>query len=122
MCYQFIYRDLVYGGACFPKDVLALIHTANSVDFDAQVLKADESRNNEQKTTLFNKILNHFDGAPHGKIFALWGLSVKPNTDDLRDAPSRELMEALWCADASVQTFDPKPWRKPSVTMARAMT
>lgn len=106
--YQFIYPGLGYGGSCFPKDVRAMIHAATSVDIDARVLKAVESRNNEQKTTLFNKIFNHFDGVLHGKTFALWGLSFKPNTDDMREAPSRGLMEALWNAGASVQAFDPK--------------
>jgi UDPglucose 6-dehydrogenase len=106
--YQFIYPGIGYGGSCFPKDVKALIHTATSLDFDARVLKAVESRNNEQKTTLFSKIFDHFNGALHGKTFALWGLSFKPNTDDMREAPSRVLMEALWRAGANVQAFDPK--------------
>jgi UDPglucose 6-dehydrogenase len=106
--YQFIYPGIGYGGSCFPKDVTALIHTANGLDFDARLLKAVESRNNEQKTTLFSKIFDHFNGALHGKTFALWGLSFKPNTDDMREAPSRVLMEALWRAGAKVQAFDPK--------------
>jgi UDPglucose 6-dehydrogenase len=88
--------------------VKALIHAATSVDFDARVLKAVEARNQEQKTTLYSKIFNHFDGHLSGKTFALWGLSFKPNTDDMREAPSRVLMEALWRAGASVQAFDPK--------------
>lgn len=86
----------------------ALIQAANHVDIDARVLKAVESRNHEQKASLFNKIFQHFDGALRGKTFALWGLSFKPNTDDMREAPSRVLMEALWHAGASVQAFDPK--------------
>jgi UDPglucose 6-dehydrogenase len=106
--YQFIYPGIGYGGSCFPKDVTALIHTANGLDFDARLLKAVESRNNEQKTTLFNKIFDHFNGDLHGRTFALWGLSFKPNTDDMREAPSRVLMEALWRAGAKVQAFDPK--------------
>ena len=106
--YQFIYPGLGYGGSCFPKDVQALIRIATNVDFDARVLKAVETRNNEQKTLLFSKIFNHFDGALRGKTFALWGLSFKPNTDDMREAPSRVLMEALWNAGARVQAFDPK--------------
>ena len=106
--YQFIYPGLGYGGSCFPKDVQALIRIATNVDFDARVLKAVETRNNEQKTLLFSKIFNHFDGALRGKTFALWGLSFKPNTDDMREAPSRVLMEALWKAGARVQAFDPK--------------
>lgn len=106
--YQFIYPGPGYGGSCFPKDVKALIHAATSVDFDARVLKAVEARNQEQKTTLYSKIFNHFDGHLSGKTFALWGLSFKPNTDDMREAPSRVLMEALWRAGANVQAFDPK--------------
>jgi UDPglucose 6-dehydrogenase len=106
--YQFIYPGLGYGGSCFPKDVRALIQAATNVDIDARVLKAVESRNLEQKASLFGKIFKHFDGALRGKTFALWGLSFKPNTDDMREAPSRVLMEALWHAGASVQAFDPK--------------
>ncbi|VVP82048.1 UDP-glucose 6-dehydrogenase [Pseudomonas fluorescens] len=106
--YQFIYPGLGYGGSCFPKDVKALIHAATQVDIDARLLKAVEARNHEQKASLYGKIFNHFDGALRGKTFALWGLSFKPDTDDMREAPSRVLMEALWHAGASVQAFDPK--------------
>ena len=106
--YQFIYPGIGYGGSCFPKDVRALIHAAQGVDIDARLLRAVESRNNEQKSTLFHKIAEHFNGALERKTFALWGLSFKPNTDDMREAPSRVLMEALWRAGASVQAFDPK--------------
>ena len=106
--YQFIYPGLGYGGSCFPKDVKALIHAATSVDIDARVLKAVEARNQEQKASLYNKIVDHFGGALRGKTFALWGLSFKPNTDDMREAPSRVLMEALWQAGARVQAYDPK--------------
>ncbi|MFJ7283655.1 UDP-glucose dehydrogenase family protein [Pseudomonas sp. NPDC099000] len=106
--YQFIYPGLGYGGSCFPKDVKALIHAATHVDFDARLLKAVEARNHDQKASLYSKIFNHFDGDLRGKTFALWGLSFKPNTDDMREAPSRVLMEALWQAGASVQAFDPK--------------
>ncbi len=106
--YHFIYPGVGYGGSCFPKDVQALIQTADQIKFDAKVLKAVEARNNEQKTTLFNKISKHFGGELKGKTFALWGLSFKPNTDDMREAPSRVLMEALWAAGAKVQAFDPE--------------
>ena len=106
--YQFLYAGVGYGGSCFPKDVQALIQTADNIDFDAKVLKAVESRNNQQKNVLFNKISNHFNGDLAGKTFALWGLSFKPNTDDMREAPSRVLMEALWKAGAKVQAFDPE--------------
>ncbi|WP_019411716.1 UDP-glucose dehydrogenase family protein [Pseudomonas psychrophila] len=106
--YQFLYAGVGYGGSCFPKDVQALIKTAGSIDYDAKVLKAVESRNDEQKSVLFKKISKHFDGDLNGKTFALWGLSFKPNTDDMREAPSRVLMEALWKAGAKVQAFDPE--------------
>ena len=106
--YQFIYPGVGYGGSCFPKDVQALIQTADQIHFDAKVLKAVEARNNEQKTTLFAKIDKHFNGDLQGKNFALWGLSFKPNTDDMREAPSRVVMESLWAAGAKVQAFDPE--------------
>ncbi|QEY11307.1 UDP-glucose/GDP-mannose dehydrogenase family protein [Cellvibrio sp. KY-YJ-3] len=106
--YHFIYPGVGYGGSCFPKDVQALIQTADQIKFDAKVLKAVEARNNEQKTTLFAKINKHFNGDLKGKTFALWGLSFKPNTDDMREAPARVLMEALWEAGAKVQAFDPE--------------
>ncbi|RUR35577.1 UDP-glucose dehydrogenase family protein [Vreelandella populi] len=106
--YHFIYPGVGYGGSCFPKDVQALIRTAGAIDFDAKVLKAVEARNHEQKTTLFAKIHRHFEGQLEGKTFALWGLSFKPNTDDMREAPSRVLMEALWQAGAKVQAYDPE--------------
>jgi UDPglucose 6-dehydrogenase len=106
--YQFIYPGIGYGGSCFPKDVQALIRTSSSINFDAKVLRAVEERNNEQKTTLFKKIFDHFNGDLAGKTFALWGLSFKPNTDDMREAPSRVLMEALWGAGAKVQAYDPE--------------
>ncbi|MCP8690015.1 UDP-glucose dehydrogenase family protein [Marinobacterium sedimentorum] len=106
--YHFIYPGAGYGGSCFPKDVQALIHTADSIDFDAKLLKAVENRNNTQKTVLFNKIWKHFGGDLAGRTFAIWGLSFKPNTDDMREAPSRVLMEALWQAGARVQAYDPE--------------
>jgi len=106
--YQFIYPGVGYGGSCFPKDVQALIQTAEKINFDSKVLKAVEARNNEQKTTLFTKIYKHFNGDLKGKTFAVWGLSFKPNTDDMREAPSRVLMEALWAAGAKVQAYDPE--------------
>ncbi|MFC3644737.1 UDP-glucose dehydrogenase family protein [Aquibium oceanicum] len=106
--YQFIYPGVGYGGSCFPKDVQALIRTADEVGFDATVMKSVERRNNEQKRFLFDKILQHFGGDIAGKTFAMWGLAFKPNTDDMREAPSRVLMEALWAAKAKVRAYDPK--------------
>jgi len=106
--YQFIYPGCGYGGSCFPKDVQALIRTADSVGYSAEILKSVEAVNYRQKEKLFEKIEKHFSGDLRGKVFALWGLSFKPNTDDMRDAPSRVLMEALWNAGAKVQAFDPE--------------
>ena len=105
--YHFIYAGAGYGGSCFPKDVQALIQTSNQLEFDAKLLKSVEARNSEQKKVLFNKIFRYFNGDIGGKVFALWGLSFKPNTDDMRDAPSRVLMESLWEHGAVVQAFDP---------------
>ncbi|TIN27432.1 MAG: UDP-glucose/GDP-mannose dehydrogenase family protein [Mesorhizobium sp.] len=106
--YHFIYPGLGYGGSCFPKDVRALIKTAEGVKFDAKLLRAVEERNNAQKSVLFDKVDRYFKGNLKGKTFALWGLAFKPNTDDMREAPARVLMEALWKAGANVQAYDPE--------------
>lgn len=106
--YQFIYPGCGYGGSCFPKDVQALIKTAESVGYNAEILKSVEAVNYRQKEKLFEKISNHFDQDLQGKIFAIWGLSFKPNTDDMREAPSRVLIESLWNAGAKVQAYDPE--------------
>ena len=106
--YQFIYPGCGYGGSCFPKDVQALIKTADSIGYSAEILKSVESVNYRQKQKLFEKISKHYNGDLKGKTFALWGLSFKPNTDDMREAPSRVLMESLWNAGANVQAYDPE--------------
>ena len=106
--YQFIYPGCGYGGSCFPKDVQALIRTSDGIGYESELLKAVEAVNYRQKEILFSKIHDHFGGDLKGKTFALWGLSFKPNTDDMREAPSRVLMEALWAAGARVQAFDPE--------------
>ncbi len=106
--YSFIYPGCGYGGSCFPKDVSALERTAHEVGYDAQLLTAVEAVNARQKQVIFNKVHRHFDGDLQGKTFALWGLAFKPNTDDMREAPSRMLMEALWEAGASVRAYDPE--------------
>lgn len=106
--YQFIYPGCGYGGSCFPKDVQALARTADSVGYDAQLLKAVEAVNYRQKETLFTKLKHAFDGDLAGKTIAVWGLSFKPNTDDMRAAPSRVLMESLWAAGAKVVAYDPE--------------
>jgi UDPglucose 6-dehydrogenase len=107
--YHFIYPGCGYGGSCFPKDVQALQRTAAQIGYDAQLLKAVEAVNGRQKTLLFRKLAKHFGGEDRleGKTVAIWGLSFKPNTNDMRAAPSRDLMEALWKAGARVQAFDP---------------
>lgn len=105
--YHFIYSGVGYGGSCFPKDVRAMIHAANKVGYESRLLKAVEERNNLQKELLFRKISAYFGGDLAGKTVALWGLAFKPNTDDMREAPSRVLMESLWAAGVKVQAFDP---------------
>ena len=104
--YAFIYPGAGYGGSCFPKDVQALQRSAQDVGYDASILAAVESVNNRQKQVLFNKIKAHF-GDLRGKTFAVWGLAFKPNTDDMREAASRVLMESLWSAGAKVRAYDP---------------
>jgi UDPglucose 6-dehydrogenase len=106
--YSFIYPGCGYGGSCFPKDVSALERTAHEVGYQAQLLSAVEAVNHRQKQVLFRKINGHFKGELAGKTFALWGLAFKPNTDDMREAPSRVLMEALWEAGAKVRVYDPE--------------
>ncbi len=105
--FSFIYPGCGYGGSCFPKDVQALSRTAKAVGYEARVLNAVEAVNATQKTLLLEKIVGHF-GDVKGMTFALWGLAFKPNTDDMREAPSRTLMEGLWAAGASVRAFDPE--------------
>jgi UDPglucose 6-dehydrogenase len=105
--YHFIYAGAGYGGSCFPKDVSALVKTAEQMGFDPLILNAIESRNKAQKRVVFEKIQKQYKNDLAGKTFALWGLSFKPNTDDMREAPSRVLMEALWQAGAKVQAYDP---------------
>ena len=106
--YHFIYPGCGYGGSCFPKDMRALIHSAQQVNCSSDLLQAVEAINERQKHKLFDRINAYFKGDLKGKTFALWGLAFKPNTDDMRDAPSRVLMEALWAAGADVRAFDPE--------------
>ena len=106
--YSFIYPGAGYGGSCFPKDVQALERTAHAYGYDARLLGAVEAVNRQQKGKLFELISRHFDGQLAGRTIALWGLAFKPNTDDMREASSRRLMELLWEAGASVRAFDPE--------------
>ena len=105
--YHFIYPGAGYGGSCFPKDVSALVKTAESLGFEPLILNAVEARNQAQKQVVFEKMKAYFQGDLKGKTIALWGLSFKPNTDDMREAPARVLMQALWDAGAQVQAYDP---------------
>lgn len=105
--YHFIYPGCGYGGSCFPKDVKALQHIGANAGFDTQLISAVDDVNQKQKEVLFNKVHQRFNGDLQGKTFALWGLAFKPNTDDMREASSRTLMEKLWDAGASVQAYDP---------------
>ncbi|UNK49663.1 UDP-glucose/GDP-mannose dehydrogenase family protein [Lysobacter sp. S4-A87] len=106
--WHFIYPGAGYGGSCFPKDVQALAKTAQQHGYDAQLLGAVESVNDRQKEHLFELIGRHYDGAIAGKTFAVWGLAFKPNTDDMREASSRRLLQLLWDAGAKVRAYDPE--------------
>lgn len=106
--YDFIYPGCGYGGSCFPKDVQALIRTAETIGYNPRLLQSVEEVNNAQKHKLPTFIRRHFGDNLQGRTFALWGLAFKPNTDDMREASSRVLMETLWQAGASVQAFDPE--------------
>jgi len=106
--YQFIYPGCGYGGSCFPKDVKALERSAQEVGYQARLLQAVEAVNDAQKEKLFALINRHYGGKITGKTFAVWGLAFKPNTDDMREASSRVLLESLWQAGATAQAFDPE--------------
>lgn len=106
--YSFIYPGCGYGGSCFPKDVKALERTAQQMGYKAELLNAVENVNDRQKQVLVNKVLQHYNGNIQGKTFALWGLAFKPKTDDMREAPSRVILEALIDAGASIRAFDPE--------------
>ena len=106
--YQFIYPGAGYGGSCFPKDVQALAKSAADAGYEATLLNAVEDVNLRQKRRIFQKMQAHYDGKLKGKTIALWGLSFKPRTDDMRAAPSRVVMESLWNAGAKVRAYDPE--------------
>ena len=106
--YHFIYPGAGYGGSCFPKDVRALGKSAADWGYGAELLNAVESVNDRQKLRLFEKIRSFYGDELQGKTIALWGLAFKPKTDDMREASSRVLMEALWSAGASVRAYDPE--------------
>ena len=110
--YHFIYPGAGYGGSCFPKDVQALARTAEDHGYAPRLLHAVEAVNQAQKQRLFALIRHHFGGDLRGKTIAVWGLAFKPNTDDMRAAPSRVLVEALWSAGARVRAYDPEAQRE----------
>jgi UDPglucose 6-dehydrogenase len=106
--YSFIYPGCGYGGSCFPKDVHALIQSADEIDYKADLVEAVNRVNERQKGVLYRRIEKFYAGNLKGRTFALWGLAFKPNTDDMREAPSRVLMESLWAAGARVHAYDPQ--------------
>jgi UDPglucose 6-dehydrogenase len=105
--YKFIYPGIGYGGSCFPKDVKALIKIAEEVGMEARVLQAVEAVNDDQKKWLAEKVIDHFGNDLKEKTFAIWGLSFKPKTDDMREAPSRTIIKMLIDAGAKIQAYDP---------------
>jgi UDPglucose 6-dehydrogenase len=105
--FGFLYSGCGYGGSCFPKDVKALIHTAEESGRSLQVLRAVESANDAQKKVLIEKIVRRFGNDLSGRRFALWGLAFKPNTDDMREAPSRVIIGEMLARGATVQAYDP---------------
>jgi UDPglucose 6-dehydrogenase len=105
--YSFIYPGTGYGGSCFPKDVRALIRSAHDAGHQPQILQAVETVNTRQKEVLFRKMQQHFSGTLAGRTLALWGLAFKPNTDDMREAPARTLIDLLLEVGARVQAYDP---------------
>jgi UDPglucose 6-dehydrogenase len=106
--HRFLYPGIGYGGSCFPKDVMALIHTANEFGYDFDLLKTVIERNHSQQKVLVQKIVKYFDGDVSGKTFALWGLAFKPDTDDIREAPALLMVEELTKLGAKVRAFDPE--------------
>lgn len=105
--YSFIYPGCGYGGSCFPKDVQALDKMARELDYEASLIQSVRQVNEKQKNVLFDKISNYFSGDLKGKTISVWGLAFKPNTDDMREASSRVLIEALWAHGANVRAYDP---------------
>jgi UDPglucose 6-dehydrogenase len=104
---KFIYPGIGYGGSCFPKDVQALIRTGSEFNYELRILKAVEDVNNDQKVVIFNKINNYFKGDLKGKTIAIWGLSFKPQTDDMREAPALKIVKNLLETGAKVKAYDP---------------
>ena len=106
--YHFIYPGCGFGGSCFPKDIKALLHTAEHSGMPLRLLQSVSDVNDRQRQILFAKVKQHLGETLAGKSIAIWGLAFKPNTDDMREAPSRYLMEALWAEGATVRAYDPE--------------
>jgi len=119
---KFIYPGIGYGGSCFPKDVKALIKTAEDNGHKMRILQAVEDVNEDQKVVLFGKIAKHFKGDMKGKNFAIWGLSFKPKTDDMREAPSLVIIEKLLNASANIKAFDPVAMHEAKKTLGEQIT
>jgi len=119
---KFIYPGIGYGGSCFPKDVKALIHTAEDYKYELKVLKAVEEVNYAQKSVLFNKVMKYFNGDIKGRTIAIWGLSFKPQTDDMREAPSLVIIQKLLEAGAKVKAYDPVAMKEASHTLGDSIT
>ena len=105
--FSFIYPGIGYGGSCFPKDVRALERTAHKHGYHSRILQAVEAVNHDQKSSMVSKIKGHFEDDIEGRVFAIWGLSFKPNTDDMREAPSRRVIDELLSGGARVRVYDP---------------
>ncbi|MEI6677476.1 MAG: UDP-glucose/GDP-mannose dehydrogenase family protein [Mariniphaga sp.] len=119
---KFIYPGIGYGGSCFPKDVKALIHTAEDFNYELRVLKAVEAVNQDQKSVLCQKILKYFKGEIRGRTIAIWGLSFKPQTDDMREAPSLVIIKELLEAGAKVKAYDPVAMNEAKHTLGVSIT
>ncbi|SKA29261.1 UDP-glucose dehydrogenase [Chitinophaga eiseniae] len=119
---HFLYPGIGYGGSCFPKDVKALLQTGREYGYQLRILDAVEAVNEDQKQLLFRKVLRHFDGNIRNKKFAVWGLSFKPNTDDMREAPSLVLIRSLLEAGATVSAYDPVAMKEAATYLGNSIT
>jgi UDPglucose 6-dehydrogenase len=119
--HRFIYPGIGYGGSCFPKDVKALIKTAAERGYNMRILESVEAVNDDQKSVLFNKLTERFGADLTGKKFALWGLSFKPNTDDMREAPALVIIEKILDAGGKVKAYDPVAMKEASHTLGETV-
>lgn len=119
---KFLFPGIGYGGSCFPKDVKAIIHTGEEHNYSLEVLKAVEAVNDRQKMVLVNKVLTHYQGNLSGKTFAIWGLSFKPQTDDMREAPAIVIIKSLLKAGAKIQAHDPEAMQEAKKSFGDTIT